>query len=287
MNSDQSSYQFQPVAVVRSCFKTKFGIPRQPGLISEARGSIELLPPYNQPNAVRGLEDFSHIWVLFVFHDALREGWKATVRPPRLGGDKRVGVFASRSPFRPCPIGLSVLKLRDVRLGSHGKITLDVEGLDLLDGTPVLDIKPYLPYTDAVSDARAGFAPTAPASAALPVHFSDVAAQQAAAIEKSGLDGFRQLAEKVIAADPRPAYQREPGRIYGIFLHGYEVVWQAGADGALVTQITSDAAPPPSKRRQALQKKNAAKNDMAEEAGATAADTANTGTNDASITQDS
>ena len=103
MNSELSSYHFQPVAVVRSCFKTKFGIPRQPGLISEARGSIELLPPYNQPNAVRGLEDFSHIWVLFVFHDALREGWKATVRPPRLGGDKRVGVFASRSPFRPCP----------------------------------------------------------------------------------------------------------------------------------------------------------------------------------------
>ena len=114
MNSKLSSYHFQPVAVVRSCFKTKFGIPRQPGLISEARGSIELLPPYNQPNAVRGLEDFSHIWVLFVFHESLREGWKATVRPPRLGGDKRVGVFASRSPFRPCPIGLSVLTLRDV-----------------------------------------------------------------------------------------------------------------------------------------------------------------------------
>ena len=287
MNSKLSSYHFQPVAVVRSCFKTKFGIPRQPGLISEARGSIELLPPYNQPNAVRGLEDFSHIWVLFVFHDALREGWKATVRPPRLGGDKRVGVFASRSPFRPCPIGLSVLTLRDVRIGSHGKISLDVEGLDLLDGTPVLDIKPYLPYTDAVSDARAGFAPTAPASAALSVQFSDQAAQQAAAIEKRGLDGFRLLAEKVIAADPRPAYQREAGRVYGIFLHGYEVVWQAGADGAVVTHITRDATPPPSKRRQAQQIKNATNNDIAEEASAAAADTADTDSDAAGTTQDS
>jgi tRNA-Thr(GGU) m(6)t(6)A37 methyltransferase TsaA len=267
MNSELPSYHFQPVAIVRSCFKTKFGIPRQPGLISEARGSIELLPPYNQPNAVRGLEDFSHIWVLFVFHDSLREGWKATVRPPRLGGDKRIGVFASRSPFRPCPIGLSVLKLCAVRLGGHGKIALEVEGLDLLDGTPVLDIKPYLPYTDAISDARAGFAPSAPPGAALPVQFSDLAAQQAASIEKRGLDGFRRLAEKVIAADPRPAYQREPGRVYGIFLHGYEVVWEAGEDSAVVTHITRDATPPPSKRKQAQQAKNAGRKKPGMDAG--------------------
>jgi tRNA-Thr(GGU) m(6)t(6)A37 methyltransferase TsaA len=238
MSTKPSSYSFQPVAVVHSCFKAKFGIPRQPGLISEARGSIELLAPYNQVNTVRGLEDFSHVWLLFVFHEALREGWKATVRPPRLGGDKRVGVFASRSPFRPCALGISVLKLCAVHIAGHGKISLEVAGLDLLDGTPVLDIKPYLPYTDAIHDAHGGFAPNAPDGAALAVSFSELATQQVAAIEKRGVADFGQLAAKVIAADPRPAYQREPGRVYGVFLHGYEVVWEAGDGSALITHIS-------------------------------------------------
>jgi tRNA-Thr(GGU) m(6)t(6)A37 methyltransferase TsaA len=232
-----SSYSFQPVAVVESCFKAKFGIPRQPGLIREARGGIRLLPPFNQPNAIRGLEDFSHIWVLFVFHEALRDGWKATVRPPRLGGDRRIGVFASRSPFRPCPIGLSVLKLTGIDIGGHGKIVLKVEGLDVVDGTPVLDIKPYLPYTDSVPDAIGGFAPEAPKADALRVRFTEEAERKAAALEKRGLADFRELARQVVASDPRPAYQRELGRVYGVFLSGHEVVWKAGDGEAVVTDI--------------------------------------------------
>ena len=231
------AYSFTPVAVVKSCFKTKFGIPRQPGLVQEANGEIVLLPPYNQPNTVRGLEAFSHIWVLFVFHQTIREHWKATVRPPRLGGDKRIGVFSSRSPFRPNPIGLSVLKLNEV-ICRNGKVSLLVEGLDMVDGTPVIDIKPYVPYADAIPAARGSFAQDAPDANALPVSFTEKAALLCSQIEAGGLKDFRQLAEKLIAANPRPAYQKIPGRVYGIFLYGYEVVWQASENGALVTDIS-------------------------------------------------
>ena len=231
------NYEFAPVAVVKSCFKTKFGIPRQPGLVPEASGEIVLLPPFNQPNAVRGLEEFSHIWVLFIFHQTIREHWKATVRPPRLGGDKRIGVFASRAPFRPNPVGLSVLKLNEV-VCRNGKVSLLVDGLDMVDGTPVIDIKPYVPYADSIPDARGSFAQTAPDANAMPVEFSSQAAMQCAQLEAGGLADFRALAEKLIAANPRPAYQKIPGRVYGIFIHGYEVVWQASDSGALVTEIS-------------------------------------------------
>ena len=237
MTSEMETFQFTPVAVVKSCFKTKFGIPRQPGLVQEASGEIVLLPPYNQPNTVRGLEEFSHIWVLFIFHQAIREHWKATVRPPRLGGDKRIGVFSSRSPFRPNPVGLSVLKLNEV-ICRNGKVSLIVEGLDMVEGTPVIDIKPYVPYADAIPDARGSFAQNAPDGNALPVSFTEEAARQCQQLEAGGLHDFRALAEKLISANPRPAYQKIPGRIYGIFLFGYEVVWQASEDGALVTEIT-------------------------------------------------
>ncbi len=232
MTTPSADFVFAPVAVVRSCFRAKFGIPRQPGLIQEARGEIRLLEPYNQPNTVRGLDEFSHIWVLFVFHQNLREYWKATVRPPRLGGDTHVGVFASRSPFRPCPIGLSVLKLEKVVVGKQGKVRLEVSGLDLLDGTPVLDIKPYLPYTDAIQQAHGGFALTAPPENALAVTFSTLAATQSQQLLAAGQEEFVTLVRKVIAADPRPAYQREAGRIYSVYLQGYEIFWQIGDDTA-------------------------------------------------------
>lgn len=225
-----ASFEFKPVALVESCFKSKFGIPRQPGLIAEARGSIVLLPPYNQPNIVRGLEDFSHIWVIFVFHEALREGWKATVRPPRLGGETRIGVFASRSPFRPMPIGLSALKLEKLNIAAHGRISLEVSGLDLLDGTPVLDIKPYLPYTDAIATAQGGFAKEAPAADALQVKCSEKATRQLEELRKAGRQDLVRLCLKMIAADPRPAYRREPQRQYSIFLEDYELIWKAGVE---------------------------------------------------------
>ncbi len=228
MTETPSEFSFPVVAVVRSCFRAKFGIPRQPGLIQEARGEIRLLEPYNQPNTVRGLEEFSHLWVLFVFHQSLREKWKATVRPPRLGGDKRIGVFASRSPFRPSPIGLSVLKLERVIIAPRGSIRLQVSGLDLLDGTPVLDIKPYLPYTDAIPQAAGGFAPAAPPENALAVTYSPCAEAQRQQLLAAGQEEFLRLIEKVLAADPRPAYQHEPGRVYSVFINGYEVFWQIG-----------------------------------------------------------
>ena len=161
------SFRFDPIAIVHSCFKEKFGIPRQAGLIPEARGSLEVLPPYDRPEAFRELEGYSHLWLLWVF-DALQPelettapGWRPTVRPPRLGGNRRVGVFASRSPFRPNPIGLSLVRLLAIDYATPG-ISLQLQGLDLLEGTPVLDINPYLPYADRAAEARAGFAPEAP-----------------------------------------------------------------------------------------------------------------------------
>ena len=236
-----TTYQFTPVGVVHSCYRTKFGIPRQSGLIEQATGEIELLPPYNQPNILRGLEAFSHIWIIFVFHQNMRDGWKATVRPPRLGGDQRLGVFATRSPFRPVPIGLSAVKLEGIEQRPHGKLLLKVSGLDLVDGTPVLDIKPYLPYADEIPNAVGGFAPAAP-EAAVRVTVAPVAE---AVLTRRGAH-FRELCLKVVAADPRPAYQRTPGREYQCYLEDCEIIWQAGdqPDEAQILRVNEHTAPP-------------------------------------------
>ena len=153
-------YSFDPIGIVHSPFKEKFGIPRQPGLVPEAKARLEVLPPYDRSEAFCGLEDFSHIWVTFVFHEAICTRWQPTVRPPRLGGNRRIGVFSSRSPFRPNPIGMSVVALEGIS-NIEGKIELQLAGVDLLDGTPVLDIKPYIPYADSLPDARSGFVPWA------------------------------------------------------------------------------------------------------------------------------
>jgi len=150
-----------PIATVSSCYRTKFGIPRQPGLVSSAVGEIIMLPPYNQREAFRGIEAFSHIWVTFLFHLTQRSTWSPLVRPPRLGGNVKVGVFGTRATHRPNSIGLSVVRLLGVD-SSPGRVALRVSGLDLVDGTPVLDIKPYLPYADIVPEATSGFAPIPP-----------------------------------------------------------------------------------------------------------------------------
>lgn len=222
------SYDLRPVAIVKSCFKGRFGIPRQPGLIPESRGFVRFLPPFNQPNAVRGLEKFSHIWLIFVFHASLRSEWKATVRPPRLGGDTRVGVFASRSPFRPCPIGLSVVKLEGIHISGHGSVKLEVSGLDLLDETPILDIKPYLPYTDIIHDASGGFALNAPDAEKLQLEITEKVQKNFDILKKAGREDLVELIKKMISADPRPAYQKIPNREYSIFVEDYEVVWIIG-----------------------------------------------------------
>ena len=228
------AFTFTPVAVMKSCFRTKFGIPRQPGLVPEALGEIEFIPPFNQENVVRGLSAFSHIWVLFVFDKSIREHWKATVRPPRLGGDKRVGVFASRSPFRPNPIGLSVVKLNEI-VCKNGRVVLKVQGVDILDGTPILDVKPYIPYCDSHPDAIGGYADSEP-PVQLEVEFSQKARDVCNDLEKS-MPGFASMVEKLIRTNPRPAYQDELGREYGIFLNDYEAVFTVDGNRAIVLEI--------------------------------------------------
>lgn len=155
------SVTFEPIGVIRSCFREKFGIPRQAGLVAEAPATLEIMAPYNRAEAFRGLAEFSHVWIVFLFHDINRDGWRPTVRPPRLGGNKRVGVFATRSGYRPNPIGLSAVALEKITQES-GKLRLHLTGGDFLDGTPVLDVKPYVPYADRLPAATGGFAAAPP-----------------------------------------------------------------------------------------------------------------------------
>ena len=223
------SFEFEQIGVVHSPFKEKFGIPRQSGLVPEAGATLELIPPYNRPEAVAGLDGYSHIWLQFVFHQVHRAQWQPTVRPPRLGGNRRVGVFASRSPFRPNPMGLSVVRLESVSV-TAGAVSLQLAGVDLLDGTPVLDIKPYISYADSIADARSGFARNPPAIR-LKVVFSALAERQLA----SRTDGLatRRLIEALLQTDPRPAYacRSQQGRGHGIRLYDFDLRWRVREDG--------------------------------------------------------
>lgn len=212
---------FTPIGTIHSCYGEKFGIPRQPGLVKCATATLELLPPYNTPDALRGLEDFSHVWIIFMLHQSSREDWKATVRPPRLGGNKRIGVFASRSNFRPNPIGLSVVEL----LGIH-ETTLKLGGGDFLNGTPVLDIKPYIPYADRIPAATGAFADHPP-QPIYQVMFSPEAEQSTLALEDSTRPALRQLICDMLAYNPRPAYQpADSERVYGTRIFDLEIQWR-------------------------------------------------------------
>ncbi len=226
-------FQFAPIGVVRSPFQEKFGIPRQPGL-AQVDAIVELSPPFAQPEAVSGLDQFSHIWIAFVFHGfALNtvgeREWKPLVRPPRLGGNEKIGVFATRSTHRPNPIGLSVVELRRVDIADGVK--LHIRGGDLLDGTPVLDIKPYIPYADAVPDARAGFAQFAPQR--LSVRW-----QEDALIAVQHLsNNLQKIIEEALCFDPRPAYQNEPERVYGTRVANCNVRFRIDAEGVEIVEI--------------------------------------------------
>lgn len=215
----------KPIGILHSPYREKFIVPRQPGLVKSIQAELELLPPCNREEAVRGLEQFSHLWLVFLFHQTMEQGWQPTVRPPRLGGNKRVGVFASRSPFRPNPIGLSAVELIAVRHTEKGPV-LDLKGIDLVDGTPVLDIKPYIPYTDSISGAEGGFAELAP-SAAMPVDFSEQSLRQLEALREQHPHLQEQIAE-LLATDPRPAYRRaqQDDREYGVLLFDFNVRWK-------------------------------------------------------------
>ncbi|NOU35806.1 MAG: tRNA (N6-threonylcarbamoyladenosine(37)-N6)-methyltransferase TrmO [Kiritimatiellaceae bacterium] len=218
----------EPVGIIRSCFKEKFGIPRQPGLIKSATATLELLPPYNVAEALRGIEKFSHLWIVFAFHESICETFQPTVRPPRLGGNTRLGVFATRSPFRPNPIGLSVVELKAVR-----GTTLELIGGDFLDGTPVLDIKPYIPYADSIPGARGGFADDAPE----PVN-TVALTPEAQTVFQTLEKNQQQLITDVLSYNPRPAYQDDdPARIFGTRLFDFDVKWKHAGKSVTIISI--------------------------------------------------
>ena len=221
----------RPIARIRNGFATKFGIPRQSGLVPELRAEIVFEPEFRVPEAVRGLDGFSHIWLLWEFSEAVREdgAWSPTVRPPRLGGNERMGVFATRSPYRPNPIGLSCVKLEGVELTPSEGPVLHVSGADLMDGTPIYDIKPYVPYADAVPEARGGFAAERPVER-LRVEIPENLLRRIPVAERESLRG-------VLAADPRPAYQNDPTRVYGMEYAGLNVKFRVDENTALVVDI--------------------------------------------------
>lgn len=217
------------VARIRSDFSQKFGIPRQSGLVEELEAAIVFEPEYRDPEALRGLEGFSHLWLIWEFSKAKRDTWSPTVRPPRLGGNQRLGVFATRSPFRPNPIGLSCVKLLGVDLHTPDGPVIRVAGADLLDGTPIYDIKPYLPYADCKPDAVGGFA-SQPKEATLEV---DIPTELLSAIPENKLASLR----GVLAQDPRPSYQDDPDRVYGMTFGGLEVKFRVHGTLLTVCQV--------------------------------------------------
>jgi len=216
---------FSPIGIVNSPYKEKFAIPRQPGLVSAAKGSVKLIAAVNTIDAVRELEQFSHVWLLFVFHGTQEQGWKPLVRPPRLGGNKKMGVLATRSTFRPNPIGISVVKLDNIEIVNQDVI-LNISGLDLLDQTPIVDIKPYLPYCDSIADAHAGFAQTEP-QPELSVIFSRQAQHSLQNLENEYPE-LTLFIQQVLAQDPRPAYKQKAfdTKIYGMNLYDLNIQWQ-------------------------------------------------------------
>lgn len=219
------------IAHIRTDLPEKFGVPRQSGLVPQLRGIIVFEPAYRNPDALRGLEGFSHLWLIFQFHRAVRESWSPTVRPPRLGGNRRMGVFATRSPFRPNAIGLSCVKLEGVRLDEKLGPVVEVSGADLVDGTPILDIKPYLPYADCRVDATGGF--TDPLDGqTLQVNCDPALLERFTPQQREGLLG-------VLACDPRPRYQEDPERVYGLAFAGKNVKFTV-RDGVLTVVAVED-----------------------------------------------
>lgn len=215
------------IARIQSAFPEKFGIPRQSGLVEELSARIVFEPEFRNADALRGLEEFSHIWLIWEFSETNRDTWSPTVRPPRLGGNQRLGVFATRSPYRPNPVGLSCVKLERVELHKDYGPVIYVQGADLMDGTPIYDIKPYLPYADCRPDAVGGFASQKPEEK-LQVEIPEGLLSAAPKEVMTALRG-------VLAQDPRPAYQNDPKRSYGLSFAGLEVHFQV-ADGVLTVQ---------------------------------------------------
>lgn len=217
------------IANIHSDFPTKFGIPRQSGLVEELTARIVFTPEYRVPEAVRGLEEFSHIWLVWQFSGAVREDWSPTVRPPRLGGNTRMGVFSTRSPFRPNAIGLSCVRLLKVEPNTPEGPVLTVSGADLMDGTPILDIKPYIPYADCKPEATGGFTDRA-GDFLLHVEVPPALLERVPENRREALIG-------VLSHDPRPSYQRNPERVYGMEFAGVNVRFRVAEDILTVLDV--------------------------------------------------
>ncbi len=227
--SSEAPYTLAVVAHVRSDFPTKFGLPRQSGLIDALSAQIVFTPEYRNPAALRGLERFTHLWILWGFSGARRARWSATVRPPRLGGNRRMGVFATRSPYRPNPVGLSCVRLVRIDRDDPQGPVIHVAGADMMDGTPVFDIKPYLPYADCRPEAAGGLPqerPAEPLAVVFPERWLALIP-----VEK------RSLLNAVLAGDPRPAYQDDPARVYGFAFSGFDVRFTVEAGVLTVTEV--------------------------------------------------
>ncbi len=237
--SPHNPFPMQAIGYIHSPFDEKFGIPRQPGLAS-IRAEVELVPPFASADAVRGLEHCSHIWLVFLFSATADKGWSPTVRPPRLGGNQRLGVFATRSPFRPNPIGLSCVRLTAIHCQGDS-VRLEIEGADLLDGTPILDIKPYLPYSDSLPDAEFALASEIE-RLSQPVVFSPAAEQACTRLSHKLDQPLDRQIEEVLRCDPRPAYKKDDSeRIYGISLYGHNIRFRISAQQIEVISIDPGA----------------------------------------------
>lgn len=214
-----------PIAHIRSPFGEKFGIPRQSNVVEGIESLIVFEPDFRNAEALRGIDEFDYLWLIWQFSDNVDAGWTPTVRPPRLGGNRRMGVFATRSPFRPNALGLSSVRLLEVQLHTPEGPVLRIAGADLKDGTPIFDIKPYLPYTDSHPDARSGFAPEAPQKR-LDVVCDDE-------LRSKIPENMREPLREILSLDPRPSYHNDSDRIYGMKFHSFDVSFKVSADGVL------------------------------------------------------
>lgn len=230
---NENGHQFHVIARIHTDFPTKFGIPRQSGLVEDLKAEIVFEPEYRNPDALRGIEEFSHLWLIWEFSEAVRDTWSPTVRPPRLGGNKRIGVFATRSPFRPNAVGLSCVRLESVDLHTDRGPVLTVSGADLMDGTPIYDIKPYLPFADSHPEALGGYTDQTK-EYELQVEFPEQL-ERLVSVEK------RKALRAVLAHDPRPSYQNDPERIYGMEFAGYEVKFRVQDRTLRVISIEKNA----------------------------------------------
>ena len=222
-------FSIEPIARIQSDFPSKFGIPRQSGLVAQLRSTIIFEPQYRNADALRGMEDFSHLWLIWQFSENIRTQWSPTVRPPRLGGNTRLGVFATRSPFRPNNLGLSCVKLIGLEQTREYGMVIHVAGADLMDGTPIFDIKPYIPYSDCHPDALGGFTDATPRQI-LQVEIEPSALEKLPEDKREALVG-------VLAQDPRPSYQNDPDRTYGLPFGGFDIRFQVKDQTLTVLEV--------------------------------------------------